>query len=133
SAAPDSPAWAAKAGWKRCASSPSRATSASPSEPAPTPWSPMYRLHELLERNRHWSDRVQAEDPGFFSRLSKIQTPRYLWIGCSDSRVPANQVIDVNPGEVFVHRNISHVVVHTDLNCLSGIQLWFCMLMVEIR
>ena len=82
----------------------------------------MYRLHELLERNRHWSDRVQAEDPGFFSRLSKIQTPKYLWIGCSDSRVPANQVIDVNPGEVFVHRNIANVVVHTDLNCLSVIQ-----------
>lgn len=82
----------------------------------------MHRLHELLERNRNWSDRVQAEDPAFFSRLSKIQSPKYLWIGCSDSRVPANQVIDLNPGEVFVHRNIANVVVHTDLNCLSVIQ-----------
>ena len=91
----------------------------------------MYRLHELLERNRDWSDRVQAEDPEFFSRLSNIQTPKYLWIGCSDSRVPANQVIDVNPGEVFVHRNVANVVVHTDLNCLSVIQFAIDVLKVE--
>ncbi|KWS02813.1 carbonate dehydratase [Lysobacter capsici] len=79
-------------------------------------------LDELLERNREWSERVNAEDPGFFDRLSQQQAPEYLWIGCSDSRVPANQIIDMAPGEVFVHRNIANVVVHTDLNCLSVIQ-----------
>jgi len=81
-----------------------------------------YSLKTLLERNQDWAARVQAEDPGFFERLSKQQAPEYLWIGCSDSRVPANQIIDVAPGEVFVHRNIANVVVHTDLNCLSTIQ-----------
>ena len=91
----------------------------------------MYRLHDLLERNRHWAERVEAEDPGFFNRLSKIQAPRFLWIGCSDSRVPANQIIDVNPGEVFVHRNVANVVVHTDLNCLSVIQFAIDVLGVE--
>ncbi|TBR09010.1 MAG: carbonate dehydratase [Lysobacter sp.] len=79
-------------------------------------------LHELLIRNREWSERIHREDPGFFSRLSGQQAPEYLWIGCSDSRVPANQIIDMAPGEVFVHRNIANVVVHTDLNCLSVIQ-----------
>ena len=79
-------------------------------------------LSTLLERNREWAARVQAEDPGFFERLSRQQAPEYLWIGCSDSRVPANQIIDMAPGEVFVHRNIANVVVHTDLNCLSTIQ-----------
>ena len=82
----------------------------------------MYRMHDLLERNRIWAERVEAEDPGFFGRLSKIQHPKFLWIGCSDSRVPANQIIDMAPGEVFVHRNVANVVVHTDLNCLSVIQ-----------
>ena len=81
-----------------------------------------YSLSTLLERNRDWAARIQVEDPGFFERLSKQQAPEYLWIGCSDSRVPANQVVDVAPGEVFVHRNIANVVVHTDLNCLSTIQ-----------
>ena len=79
-------------------------------------------LHELIRRNHAWSERIRAEDPGFFSRLSKQQAPEYLWIGCSDSRVPANQIIDMAPGEVFVHRNVANVVVHTDLNCLSVIQ-----------
>lgn len=79
-------------------------------------------IQDLLARNRAWAQRIQAEDPGFFERLSTQQTPEYLWIGCSDSRVPANQVIDLAPGEVFVHRNIANVVVHTDLNCLSVIQ-----------
>jgi carbonic anhydrase len=79
-------------------------------------------LKSLLDRNAAWADRVQAEDPGFFDRLSGQQAPEYLWIGCSDSRVPANQVVDLMPGEVFVHRNIANVVVHTDLNCLSVIQ-----------
>ncbi|MDQ3206067.1 MAG: carbonate dehydratase [Pseudomonadota bacterium] len=82
----------------------------------------MDSLSGLLCRNREWADRVIAEDPGFFERLSQQQAPQYLWIGCSDSRVPANQIIDMAPGEVFVHRNIANVVVHTDLNCLSVIQ-----------
>ncbi|MDQ3510646.1 MAG: carbonate dehydratase [Pseudomonadota bacterium] len=79
-------------------------------------------LDNLLARNRDWADRVIKEDPGFFERLSQQQAPEYLWIGCSDSRVPANQIIGMAPGEVFVHRNIANVVVHTDLNCLSVIQ-----------
>ncbi|MBU8978118.1 MULTISPECIES: carbonate dehydratase [unclassified Lysobacter] len=79
-------------------------------------------LTDLLKNNRDWSERISREDPEFFQRLSKQQAPEYLWIGCSDSRVPANQVIDMAPGEVFVHRNIANVVVHTDLNCLSVIQ-----------
>ena len=82
----------------------------------------MPSLSELLRHNREWANRVRAEDPGFFERLSRQQAPEYLWIGCSDSRVPANQIIDRAPGEVFVHRNIANVVVHTDLNCLSVIQ-----------
>lgn len=82
----------------------------------------MKKLAHLFERNQAWADAINKEDPGFFARLSKQQTPEYLWIGCSDSRVPANQIIDLPPGEVFVHRNIANVVVHTDLNCLSVIQ-----------
>ncbi|MBJ7574078.1 carbonate dehydratase [Luteimonas sp. MC1828] len=91
----------------------------------------MHRMHDLLERNRVWAERVEAEDPGFFTRLSRIQKPKYLWIGCSDSRVPANQIIDMAPGEVFVHRNVANVVVHTDLNCLSVIQYAIDVLEVE--
>jgi len=79
-------------------------------------------LKELFSKNREWASKVTAEDPDFFSTLSKQQNPEYLWIGCADSRVPANQIIDLLPGEVFVHRNIANVVVHTDLNCLSVIQ-----------
>ena len=79
-------------------------------------------LNELIRRNHAWSERVRAEDPEFFSRLSQQQAPEYLWIGCSDSRVPANEIIGLLPGEVFVHRNVANVVVHTDLNCLSVIQ-----------
>ena len=82
----------------------------------------MNRLDNLLRNNRAWAERVSREDPTFFERLSGQQAPKYLWIGCSDSRVPANQVVDLAPGEVFVHRNIANVVVHTDLNCLSVIQ-----------
>lgn len=82
----------------------------------------MSTIPDLLRKNREWADRINAEDPTFFKRLSGQQAPEYLWIGCSDSRVPANQIIDVPPGEVFVHRNIANVVVHTDLNCLSVIQ-----------
>ena len=80
------------------------------------------QLDTLLRNNQEWADRVTQEDPTFFERLSKQQAPNYLWIGCSDSRVPANQVIDLLPGEVFVHRNIANVMVHTDLNCMSTIQ-----------
>ena len=82
----------------------------------------MSSLEYLLERNRAWSDRVTRDDPGFFSQLSGQQAPEFLWIGCSDSRVPANQIVDMVPGEVFVHRNIANVVAHSDLNCLSVIQ-----------
>ena len=83
----------------------------------------MNDLRDLLERNRAWSEALSARDPQFFRRLSEQQAPKYLWIGCSDSRVPANQIIDMAPGEVFVHRNVANVVVHTDLNALSTIQL----------
>jgi carbonic anhydrase len=79
-------------------------------------------LQELLERNRHWAAGVQQSSPGFFSELAKQQAPRYLWIGCSDSRVPANQILGLLPGEIFVHRNVANIVVHSDLNCLSVIQ-----------
>ena len=88
-------------------------------------------LRELLDRNKAWAERIRAEDPGFFKRLSQIQNPKYLWIGCSDSRVPANQITGLMPGEVFVHRNIANVVVHTDLNCLSTIQFAVDVLKVE--
>ncbi len=77
---------------------------------------------ELLENNRRWARAMVADDPEYFSRLAHQQSPQYLWIGCSDSRVPANQIIGLAPGEVFVHRNIPNVVVHTVLNCLSVIQ-----------
>ena len=79
-------------------------------------------LENLFANNREWSERVRAADPEFFNRLAKIQKPDYLWIGCSDSRVPANEVIGQLPGEVFVHRNIANVVVHSDLNLLSVLQ-----------
>ncbi|NLW96525.1 carbonate dehydratase [Luteimonas wenzhouensis] len=91
----------------------------------------MSRLDELLDKNEAWASRIEAEDPTFFQRLSKIQKPKFLWIGCSDSRVPANQIVDMAPGEVFVHRNIANVVVHTDLNCLSVIQFAVDVLRVE--
>ena len=77
---------------------------------------------ELLENNRRWARAAVADDPEYFSRLAHQQSPQYLWIGCSDSRVPANQIIGLAPGEVFVHRNIANVVVHTDLNCLAVMQ-----------
>ena len=91
----------------------------------------MNRLDHLLAKNRDWAERISREDPTFFQRLSCQQAPKYLWIGCSDSRVPANQVVDLAPGEVFVHRNIANVVVHTDLNCLSVIQFAVDVLKVE--
>lgn len=91
----------------------------------------MTKLAPLIERNRAWSARVRAQDAQFFERLSQLQTPKYLWIGCSDSRVPANQIIDMAPGEVFVHRNVANVVVHADLNCLSVLQFAVEVLKVE--
>ena len=82
----------------------------------------MSNLDHIFKRNLEWAKADNEEDPDFFLNLSRQQNPAYLWIGCSDSRVPANQIIDLPPGEVFVHRNIANVVVHTDLNCLSVIQ-----------
>jgi carbonic anhydrase len=79
-------------------------------------------LGHLFENNRAWAAQMVRDDPDFFGRLSRQQAPRYLWIGCSDSRVPANQIVGLLPGEMFVHRNVANVVVHADLNCLSAIQ-----------
>jgi carbonic anhydrase len=79
-------------------------------------------LAKLFENNLSWAADMVARDPGFFAQLSERQSPEYLWIGCSDSRVPANEIVGLAPGEVFVHRNIANVVVHTDLNCLSVLQ-----------
>ncbi len=79
-------------------------------------------LDHLLEKNQAWADGIKQQDPDFFHRLSNQQAPEYLWIGCADSRVPANQIVDLLPGELFVHRNVANVVVHTDFNCLSVLQ-----------
>ncbi|MDQ3618401.1 MAG: carbonate dehydratase [Pseudomonadota bacterium] len=91
----------------------------------------MAKLEELLQRNRVWAQTTLERDPDFFNRLSEQQTPKYLWIGCADSRVPANQVVNMEPGELFVHRNVANVVVHSDLNCLSTIQFAVEVLKVE--
>jgi len=80
------------------------------------------KLTHLFERNVKWANEIKDKDPEFFTQLSKQQAPEYLWIGCSDSRVPANQIVALPPGEIFVHRNIANVAVHSDLNCLSVIQ-----------
>jgi carbonic anhydrase len=82
----------------------------------------MKSLSDLIDNNRRWAEGVNRREPGFFDRLSRQQAPRYLWIGCADSRVPANEIVDLPPGELFVHRNVANVVVHTDLNCLSVLQ-----------
>ena len=82
----------------------------------------MDTLSHLFEQNKTWAEAIKRRDPDFFQKLSRQQNPEHLWIGCSDSRVPANEIIGLLPGEVFVHRNIANVVVHTDLNCLSVIQ-----------
>lgn len=79
-------------------------------------------LHELLDSNRLWAQKTEQRSPGFFTSLLQQQAPQYLWIGCADSRVPANELVDLLPGELFVHRNVANVVVHSDLNCLSVIQ-----------
>jgi carbonic anhydrase len=91
----------------------------------------MRHLAELFDLNRRWAERVSRERPGFFDELSQQQRPRYLWIGCSDSRVPANEIVGLAPGELFVHRNVANVVVHTDLNCLSVLQYAVDVLKVE--
>src|ERR1700729_4560691 len=83
---------------------------------------PMAQIQHLLDKNRAWAAEINAEDPTFFATLALQQHPEYLWIGCSDSRVPANEIVGLRPGELFVHRNIANVVVHSDLNCLSVIQ-----------
>jgi carbonic anhydrase len=91
----------------------------------------MASLKVLLEQNRIWSAKVRARNPGFFESLAGQQAPRFLWIGCSDSRVPANEIVDLPPGALFVHRNVANVVVHTDLNCLSVLQFAVDVLKVE--
>jgi carbonic anhydrase len=88
-------------------------------------------LNHLFENNRLWAQQTCAEDPEFFVKLSRQQSPEYLWIGCSDSRVPANQIVGLLPGELFVHRNVANVVVHTDLNCLSVMQFAVDVLQVK--
>ncbi len=79
-------------------------------------------LKDLFARNRKWAGKIKERDPDFFAKLSEQQSPEYLWIGCADSRVPANEILDLLPGQIFVHRNIANLVIHTDLNCLSVIQ-----------
>ena len=91
----------------------------------------MSSLLPLLERNRAWASAIEAARPGFFRTLAAQQAPRYLWIGCSDSRVPANEIVDLAPGELFVHRNVANVVVHTDFNCLAVLQYAVDVLKVE--
>ena len=88
-------------------------------------------LESLFKNNLAWADRIRAQHPDFFEQLAKQQNPQFLWIGCSDSRVPANEIVGLMPGEVFVHRNIANVVVHTDLNCLSVIQFAVDVLKVQ--
>jgi carbonic anhydrase len=88
-------------------------------------------LTHLIDNNRAWAARMEQQRPGFFAKLAQQQSPKYLWIGCADSRVPANEIIALDPGEVFVHRNVANVVVHSDLNALSVIQYAVDMLKVE--
>lgn len=91
----------------------------------------MKTLPHLIENNREWAKHMTDEDPSFFSRLAHQQSPECLWIGCSDSRVPANQIVGLDPGEVFVHRNIANVVVHSDFNCLSVLE--FAVHVLEVK
>ncbi len=89
------------------------------------------KLPNLFANNREWARRTTARDPHFFQSLCEQQSPKYLWIGCSDSRVPANEIVGLKPGELFVHRNVANLVVHTDLNCLSVLQYAIDVLKVE--
>lgn len=91
----------------------------------------MQKLRGLLENNRRWAERMTEREPQFFAELVAQQTPRYLWIGCSDSRVPANEIVDLRPGELFVHRNVANIVSQTDLNCLSVLQYAIDVLRVD--
>src|SRR5512140_2562222 len=91
----------------------------------------MRTLAHLFESNKAWAERIRQQDPEFFQKLSQQQAPSYLWIGCSDSRVPANQIVGLLPGELFVHRNVANLVVHTDLNCLSALQ--FAVEVLKVR
>ena len=91
----------------------------------------MKSLQHLIDKNREWAAKITLQDPEFFAKLARQQAPRYLWIGCSDSRVPANEIVGLPPGELFVHRNVANVVVHTDLNCLSVMQFAVDVLKVE--
>src|SRR5215217_342302 len=91
----------------------------------------MASVSDLFESNRRWAQRMNEREPGFFNRLARQQAPRYLWIGCADSRVPANEIVGLLPGELFVHRNVANVVVHSDLNCLSVLQYAVDVLKVE--
>jgi carbonic anhydrase len=91
----------------------------------------MSNLSDLLDHNRQWAKRMVAERPDFFTRLSQQQSPRYMWVGCSDSRVPANQITGLEPGEVFVHRNVANVMAHSDLNALATVQYAVDLLKVE--
>jgi carbonic anhydrase len=88
-------------------------------------------LPDLFKKNREWAERRKQQDPQYFEHLSSLQAPKYLWIGCSDSRVPANEIVGLEPGEMFVHRNVANIVVHTDFNCLSVIQFAVELLKVE--
>src|SRR5262245_45229754 len=90
-----------------------------------------HSLEQLFQNNRQWAEKITRRDPDFFPKLARQQSPTYLWIGCADSRVPANEIVDLLPGELFVHRNIANVVVHTDLNCLSVMQFAVDVLKVE--
>jgi carbonic anhydrase len=91
----------------------------------------MHPLDPLLQNNVAWSEKIRHDDPNFFPTLSRQQAPKYLWIGCSDSRVPANEICGLLPGEVFVHRNVANIVVHSDLNCLSVMQFAVDVLKIE--
>jgi len=91
----------------------------------------MPNLAHLFAKNKAWAEKIRRQNPDFFVELSRQQSPGYLWIGCADSRVPANEIVDLLPGELFVHRNIANVVVHTDLNCLSVMQ--FAVEVLKIR
>jgi len=91
----------------------------------------MKTLPDLFENNRKWASGIRAASPEFFSRLAAQQAPEYLWIGCSDSRVPANEIVGLLPGELFVHRNVANLVIHTDMNCLSALQYAVDILMIK--
>ncbi|MFC4656726.1 MULTISPECIES: carbonate dehydratase [Rheinheimera] len=91
----------------------------------------MSDIKQLFANNKEWADRIEQEAPGFFKQLSEQQAPEYLWIGCSDSRVPANEIVGLLPGELFVHRNVANLVVHSDINCLSVLQFAIDVLKVK--